>query len=338
MKGLFITKFGNPSESFEWRTINIKVNEEDDVLIKVEHFGINYADIMARQGLYGEAPELPFIPGYEVVGTVIDTGDKGKHLLNKRVVGFTRFGGYATHTMTKLSAVHEISLDFNAEDALALATQYVTAYYATSYCQTIRQGETVLIQAATGGVGIALNQLCKLAGAKTIGLCGSKEKIVFCQSQGFNYSYNYKTDSYIDDIKKVYPEGLDVCFNSLAGKSFKKDKNLLNHTGRIVLYGGASRSGMKGGTFASLKMVWQMGVIIPIGFMMGSKTLIGINMLKVADTKPNIIKHCLEQVFKLYNEGKIKPIIQNKFTSEEVNKAHILIESRKHIGKVTCSF
>lgn len=338
MKGLFITKFDNPEKAFEWREIDLKIKDSDDVLIEVESFGINYADIMARQGLYGEAPELPFIPGYEVVGTVIETGKDAQHLLHKRVVGFTRFGGYATHAITKITAIYEIDKEFNSNDALALATQYATAYYATNYTQTVRKDEKVLIQASAGGVGIALNQICKLAGATTIGLCGSQDKIDFCKQQGFDHVLNYNTDDYLQNITDLYPEGLDVCFNSLAGKSFKKDKNLLNHTGRMVLYGGASRSGMKGGTLASLKMVWQMGLIIPIGFMMGSKTLIGINMLKVADHKPNIIKHCLEQVFKLYKDQKISPIIQNTYHIDQLNDAHKLIEDRKSIGKVTCYF
>ena len=296
MKGIYITKFGKPETAFELKDITLNELKQDEVLIEVESFGINYADLMARQGLYGEAPSLPFIPGYEVVGKVTNTGKDAQHLEGKRVVAFTRFGGYATHAISNLNATVEIQESTPAGEAIALATQYATAYYACFYTQTIRKDEVVLIQASAGGVGLAINQLCKRVGAITIGLCGSEEKIDFCYKQGFDHVFNYRNDDYLEEITTLFPKGLDVCFNSLAGSSFKKDKSLLNHTGRMVLYGGASRSGMKGGTLASLKMVWQMGLIIPIGFMMGSKSLIGINMLKVADHKPEIIKHCLDNI------------------------------------------
>lgn len=332
MKGIFISK----DQKLVEKDLKLPDLNLDDVLIQVESFGINYADIMARQGLYGEAPPTPFVPGYEVVGVVIETGQSATEFLHKKVVGFTRFGGYATHAITKTSAIQVLDHQISNIDAIALATQYVTAYYACLYTQTIRKNEKVLIQASAGGVGIALNQICKHIGATTIGLCGSESKMEFSLNQGFDHVFNYSTTDYLHKIKNTYPSGLDVCFNSLAGESFKQDKSLLNHTGRMVLYGGASRSGMKGGALASLKMVWQMGLIIPIGWMMGSKTLIGINMLKVADFKPHIIQYCLEEVFKLYRAGVLTPVIGQEFKADEIEKAHQLVESRKSVGKIVC--
>lgn len=336
MKGIEITKFGSPEEAFSLNDIAVQEPKEDEVLIEVESFGVNYADIMARQGLYGEAPPLPFVPGYEVVGKVTKTGKNASSFLGKRILGFTRFGGYASHAISNISAILELNEETNGAHALSLATQYATAYYACFYAQTIRENEIVLIQASAGGVGIAINQLCKNAGAITIGLCSNSEKMDFCRKQGYDHVFNYTSDDYLEQIKQLFPDGIDVCFNSLAGKSFKQDKSLLNHTGRMVLYGGASRSGMRGGTLASLKMVWQMGLIIPLGFMMGSKSLIGINMLKVADFKPNIIKTCLAEVFKLYQNGQIKPVIGKEFGVSEINQAHQYIEDRSSIGKIVC--
>lgn len=332
MKALFITK----DKTLEERSLTLPPLKSDEVLIQVESFGINYADVMARQGLYGEAPPTPFVPGYEVVGIVTETGNAATQYKGKRAVGFTRFGGYATHAITKSSAIQVITNQMPNPDALALATQYVTAYYACQYAQTIRENETVLIQASAGGVGIALHQICQHLGATTIGLSGSQAKVDFSRRQGFDYVFNYSNTDYLQGIKDLYPQGLDVCFNSLAGKSFKRDQSLLNHTGRMVLYGGAARSGMKGGAWASLKMVWQMGLIVPIGYMMGAKTLVGINMLKVADFKPNIIQHCLQEVFKLYQAGIIKPVIGKTFNARDINQAHQFIESRESTGKLVC--
>ena len=336
MKGYYIKAYGSPDEAFELRDIELSDPSPDEVIVEVEAFGINYADIMARTGLYGEAPKPPFIAGYEVVGRVVKTPTELNHLLNQRVAAFTRFGGYATHAKVNKYALEVIDDNFPTNDALALTTQYVTAYYVTNYCQPIRPSEVVLIQASAGGVGLAINQLCKIAGAKTIGLCSSEEKQKFCLDQGYDHVINYLNEDYTAQITKIAPNGLDACFNSLAGKSFKKELKLLNHSGRILLYGGASRSGMKGGMLATLKMVWEMGIIIPIGFMMGSKSLIGINMLKVADHKPQIIKQCLSEVFKLYREGKIKPVIKHSLSHNELAQAHKIIENRSSIGKVVC--
>jgi len=336
MKGYYIKSFGDSNSSFKLESVKLHEIKDDEVLVEVEAFGINYADIMARTGLYGEAPELPFIPGYEVVGKVTKTTKSLNYLIGKRVAAFTRFGGYATHAIVNSNALVEIEDNVPTEDALALTTQYVTAYYATNYCQPVREKETVLVQASAGGVGIAINQFCQLVGAKTIGLCSTREKQEFCLSQGYSQVINYTDNDYVEQIKAFAPNGLDACFNSLAGKSFKKELKLLNHSGRILLYGGASRSGMKGGMLATLKMVWEMGIIIPIGFMMGSKSLIGINMLKVADFKPEIIKHCLSEVFKLYNKNLLNPVIKHSFKHTELSKAHEIIENRNSIGKVVC--
>ncbi len=337
MEGIYITKFGSAEASFSKQKMHLRDLEADEVLIKTSAFGINYADIMARQGLYKEAPSLPFVPGYEVVGTITKTGKDAEHLLNKRIVGFTRFGGYATHAISNKNAIVVLGDEVPQAEALALATQFATAYYATHYVQNIRRGEVVLIHASAGGVGIALNQLCKNSGAITIGLCSGEEKLNFCSSQNFDFVFDYTNDDYIDKIKSIFPKGIDVCFNSLAGKSFSKEKKLLNFCARVVLYGGASRSGMKGGILATLKMVWQMGIVIPIGLMMNSRSIIGINMLKIADYKPEILSHCLQEVMKLYLSGKLKPVANHIFSSDNIADAHRLIEQRKSIGKVVCT-
>jgi NADPH:quinone reductase-like Zn-dependent oxidoreductase len=336
MKALYIYKNSSPADSFQWRPLSKPDLKPNEVWIKTSAFGINYADIMARQGLYREAPLLPFVPGYEVVGEVIDAGIEAVNWKGKRVLAFTRFGGYATHALSQTSTL--VALENNTTDhvALALATQYATAFYATQYLQPVRPHETVLIQAAAGGVGIALQQLCKLAGAHTIGLCSSQEKIDFCLAQGYDEVYNYNDPSYLQLLKQKYPKGIDVLFNSLAGTSFKTEKKLLAFGGRIILFGGAARSGMKGGLLASLKMVWQMGFIIPIGQMMTSKSLIGINMLKIADNHPHIIQYCMQKVYNLYLDKKISPYVAKVFDANEIAKAHELIESRKSMGKVVC--
>jgi len=221
---------------------------------------------------------------------------------------------------------------------LALATQYATAYYATHIAQKVNKDDIVLIQAAAGGVGIALNQMCKYLEAKTIGLCGSQSKMDFCLTQGYDFVFSYSDEQYLNEIKKLFPNGIDVCFNSLAGKSFKNEMKLLGFGSKMVLFGASSRSDMKGGFFANLKMVWQMGIVIPIALMMKSRSVIGINMLKIADYKPETLSNCMTQVFELYKSGVLVPVIGEVFDAKDIAKGHLKLENRESIGKIVCKF
>ena len=171
-----LCKFGPSAQAFERKIVEIPALDSDEVLIESEAFGLNYADVMARRGLYREAPAFPCVIGYEVVGTIIQTGSSVDiTLIGKRVVAFTRFGGYAKHVITTKDAIAEIG-KMPVNDALALATQGVTAYYMANYISPVRTGEHVLIHAAAGGVGTLLIQLAKQAGAIVIAKVSSKEK------------------------------------------------------------------------------------------------------------------------------------------------------------------
>ena len=146
---------------------------------------------------------------------------------------------------------------------------------------------------------------------------------------------NYKTIDYEQEINKIIGvERLDVAFNSIGGSTFKKDRRLVGAAGRQVLYGGAERSGKKWGIFSTLNFVRKMGRVIPIGLMMRSKGIVGVNMLKVADFKPHIIERCMTAVVDLAKEGKINPHIDKVYPVEEIAKAHAHLESRNSIGKI----
>ncbi|MGB1041467.1 MAG: alcohol dehydrogenase catalytic domain-containing protein, partial [Flavobacteriales bacterium] len=157
MKAIFLTKYGTPKEAFELREIEKPTLGNDELLIECEGFGLNYADVMARQGLYKGAPPTPCVLGYDVVGKVVEVKDESySHLLGKRVVGLTKFGGYAEFAKTKLTAVTEIPNSLSVAEGTAIATQYCTAYYASSFITNLHKGDKVLIHAAAGGVGTAL--------------------------------------------------------------------------------------------------------------------------------------------------------------------------------------
>lgn len=335
MKAIYLIKNGSADQAFELRESAVPTYGADEVLIKVEAFGLNYADVMARNGLYREAPPIPSVLGYEVVGTLEAVGaniDAG--LVGKRVIAFTRFGGYAEYAVTTSLGFAVID-DLDAGAALCIATQYVTAWFMAEEQTNLFEGDRVLIHAGAGGVGTALIQLCKLKGCEVFATAGSKEKLDYMKSQGADHVINYREQDYEAEVKKVLgKERLDATFNPIAGSTFKKDFGLIGSGGRVVLFGGSERSGKKWGIFSTLNFVRKMGIIIPIGTMMRSKSVVGVNMLKIGDNKPKVLNRCMKGVVENVLNGSLKPHVGAEFDSSEIAKAHALLESRKSIGKV----
>lgn len=331
----FLTKVGPADEAFELRSFDLPNPIKQEVVIEVEAFGLNYADVMARKGLYQGAPPRPCVLGYEVVGKIVECGpEANKEMLNKRVVAFCRFGGYAKYAITNDYACVEVG-DQDAVGLLALCTQAVTAYYMAEYLTPIHNIDRVLIHAAAGGVGTILIQLAKLKGAFVIAKVGRKEKEELVKSLGADAVVNYNESDYADQVKKILGDNkLDVSFNPVSGSTYKKDMQLLGSGGRMILFGGSELSNGKWGIFSKLNFVRKMGLILPIGLMIRSKNVLGVNMLQIADNKPLVLEQCLQSVVKLYTEGKLQPQVGGSYKSSELAKAHSLLESGRSTGKI----
>jgi len=334
-EGIVLIHKGIASKAFERRAITIEEPIDNQVLIEVESFGLNYADVMARNGLYREAPPLPCVIGYEVVGIVTQVGSKASsEWIGKRVVAFTRFGGYAKHVVTFDTAIVAIE-KMDAGIALGLCTQSVTAYYMAEYVSPVREGEHVLIHAAAGGVGTILIQLAKRKGAIVYAKIGAEDKRELVKSLGADFVINYNKVDYEIEIENLLKgERLDISYNPIAGSTFKKDFRLLGSGGRLFLFGGAEMSGSKWGIFSTLNFIKKMGLVIPIGLMMRSKNILGVNMLKIADNKQKVMTFCLQQVLQLYKEGIIHPQIGGNYSVNDIAKAHESLENKTTIGKL----
>lgn len=334
-EAFFLVKKGSPEQAFQRKGLVLDEPGAREVIVESEGFGLNYADVMARRGLYREAPPFPCVIGYEVVGRISHIGSEvDPALLNQRVLAFCRFGGYAKHVRTFDYAVVPVE-EQPVGELLALCTQAVTAYYMAEYLSPLRPYDTVLIHAAAGGVGTLLIQLAKLKGAKVIAKIGSDSKAELVRSLGADHVVNYHKNDYAAEIKKILGENrLDVSFNPVAGSTFKKDMALLGSGGRMIVFGGSELSSGKWGVFSALNFLRKMGLIIPVGLMMRSKNILGVNMLKIADNKPVILQDCMNDVVELYRNGKLTPQVGAVYTSDELNTAHSLLESGNSTGKI----
>jgi NADPH:quinone reductase-like Zn-dependent oxidoreductase len=331
-----IKHFGSASDAFETFTAPVPTPNDDEVLIDVACFGLNYADVLARKGIYPDCPPLPAVIGYEVVGRIAAVGKNvDAKRIGERVVAFTRFGGYATHAVADARVAVPISENIPDDVATALATQYCTAYYAAEEMVVLHQGDFVLIQAAAGGVGTALVQLCKRRGCIVVGTAGSGEKCNYVLQQGADHAINYRTHDFAVEFKKLFRDkSPDVIFDSLGSTAYRKAYNMLGAGGRLVGFGVAELSGTTNKLVRTWKGLFGFGFYHPALFLSKSKSLISVYMLPVADRKPEMLQRCLQNVVALTERGELKPYIDRVFSPGQIAEAHEYLEQRKSKGKV----
>ncbi len=333
MKAFLLTRHGAADRAFELRELPVPDVPPGHIGIRVTAFGLNYADVMMRQGLYRGAPDLPYIAGYDVEGVVDAVGDGVEGFrAGDRVFALTRFGGYAEYAVTPAAATGHLPADAPVGLGCALATQCVTAYYAAVHAQTLMPGEKVLIHAAAGGLGTALVQYALSRGCTVIAVVGGSRKADYVRSLGAQHVVDHHAAGYADYVSAHLNGRVDVIFNNLGGASVRVDRKLIARGGRLVLLGAAELSG-RTSKIALLKLAWGFGFYSPIGFMGKSQALIGVNMLEVADRRPDIVGHCMAGVMRLHADGVFRPTIGQVFDAGQLAAAHQALEDRQSIGK-----
>ncbi|MEO8066417.1 MAG: zinc-binding dehydrogenase [Flavobacteriales bacterium] len=336
MKAWLLTKNGDPLNAFVLREVEAPTLKPGHVRIMSEGFGLNYADAMAVAGLYREAPPLPSIIGYEMVGRVTECGEGvAPDLRGKRVLALTRFGGYAQQAVVDMRGVVQLSEDIPIGEALALGTQGCTAWYMATYAFPLMAGQRVLVHSAAGGVGQMLVRIAQHRGCEVFAVVGSKAKADRIRSMGVHHVVDRSQGDYAMQARNLLGKSrFDVSFNPVAGATFKKDMGLVGSGGAVVLFGGAARSGKAGGIFASLKFVWDMGLLLPIGLMMRSKSVIGINMLKLGDHRPELMGRCLREVVQAHTDGIVRPHVHGLVAVADMPEALADLGAGRTMGKV----
>jgi NADPH2:quinone reductase len=334
MKAIYLVKNGAAGKAFEMQEIPIPIPQAGQVLIKVAAFGLNFADVMARNGMYKEAPPMPCVLGYDVAGTVVSAGEGVTTVrTGDRVTAMTRFGGYAEYALTDARATAIIPDDMEYATATALTTQFCTAYFAAAEMVNLHPGDKVLIQSGAGGVGTALIQYARYKQCEIFSTAGSAAKLEQLKSAGVHHSINYTIQDFEKEISRITGgKGVDVIFDAVGGKSVKKGFRSLAAAGRIVCYGAADMNDKN--IFGKLKAALAFGLYHPVMLMMPSKAMIGINMLKVADEHPETLQRCLKTVVELTAAGIFKPVIGKTFLAQDIAAAHAYLESRQSMGKL----
>ena len=334
MRAFVLEEFSDSPDIFKMRELEVPTPGPLEVCIKVAAFGLNYADIMARQGLYRGAPPLPFVMGYDVEGEISGVGENVKDFrIGDKVFALTRFGGYAEYALSSELAVGHLSGDAPLGMGCALAVHGLTAFHCAIHVQNLMPGEKVVVHAAAGGLGICLMQLALWKKCHVIAVVGNEEKAAYVKNLGAHHVINHQKEDYTEYIQKHLEGKVDVVFDNVGGKSIKKAKSIIAPGGRIISLGAAALSG-KHGKLNLLKLALGFGWFSPIPFLGKSQSFIGVNMLKIADKRPDIIAHEFRQVENLYHDKILHPLVGKIFPHTELAKAHAHMQDRKAIGKI----
>ncbi|HEU4392440.1 MAG TPA: medium chain dehydrogenase/reductase family protein [Solirubrobacterales bacterium] len=310
------------------------------VRIAVKAAGINFADTLARVGLYPDAPKPPCVLGYEVAGEIETVGEGvADFKVGDRVIAGTRFGGQAELVSVDAAQALPLPEHLSFEQGAAFPVNYGTAYAALILMGSLRQGDRVLIHAAGGGVGISAAQIARNVGAEVFGTAspGKHEAI---RAQGVTHAIDYRNQDFEAEVMRITNgEGVDLVMDALGPTSFRKDYRLLRSGGRLVMYGLSENSdaGVRNipATLKSLaKMPWAtMPWWKSLMMMNENKGVFGLNMLSWWDREGNLDR-VTEPLLADLEAGKLEPVVAEAFEFERAGDAHQFIAERRNVGKV----
>ncbi len=330
MRAVVITKHGAPSV--------LKVQDRPDppppaagqVRIGVRAAGVNFADHLARVGLYPDAPKVPSVVGYEVAGTIEAVGDGvDPARVGERVLAGTRFGGYAELVNASAEDTVPLPESMSFEQGAAIPVNYATAWAALHGYGSLQAGEHVLVHAAAGGVGIAAIQLAKAAGAVVHGTA-SPGKHSQLTALGIDRAIDYRRDRWWKGLGPY-----DIVLDPLGGTSLRRSFDLLRPGGRLVAYG---LSSLQQGEKRSLRRAAPQVLAMLRGFslmtqMNESKTVIGLNMLRLWDDR-GTLEPWIAPLSAALSDGTAAPVVHAAVPFADAPEAHRILAARENVGKV----
>src|SRR5687767_10746694 len=330
MRAVVITKHGGPEV--------LEVQERPDpsvgpgqVRVAVKAAGINFADLMARSGVYPDAPPLPSVVGYEVAGEVETVGEGvDGFAVGDRVIAGTRFGGYAELVAVDQGQVMPLPDGMSFEQGAAIVVTYATAYAGLVMMGGLRAGDRMLIQSAAGGVGIAAIQIGKEIGAEIYGTA-SAAKHDAIRAEGCDHPIDYRSVDFADEVMRITGgEGVDVVMDAIGPTSFRKSYRVLRQGGRLIMFGLAEvQTGDRRNIPALLKGLARMpSATMPwwksLAMMNENKGVFGLNMLSWWEREGNIDR-VVEPLMEDLKKGRLEPVVAEAFPFERAADAHRFI-------------
>jgi NADPH:quinone reductase len=319
MRAIEVTSYGD-SDELEVVDRDVPEPGAGEVRIEIEAAGINFADIMQRRGVYPGGPEAPYVPGMEAAGTIDATGEGVDLDEGDRVVGMLDGGGYAEYVTANAQMLFPIPDGMSFEEAAGFPVQFLTAHSCLFEWGGLEEGESVLIQAAAGGVGTAAVQLAANAGAEVFGTASTEEKLELAADLGCDHPINYTETDFREVVnEETDGEGVDLVLESVGDDVFERSLDAMAHFGRMVTYGVAS------GVPASAenrRLLFE------------NKSVIGFHLGQASYHDPSRIMKAVPELTRGLTNGDLEVILGESFALEDAAEAHQYIEDRKSSGKV----
>lgn len=310
------------SERLVTATRPVPAVKSGSALIKVLATGVNQSDILQRKGKYPPPPGASDIPGLEIAGTVVALGDNCDNLtIGDKVCALVTGGGYAEYCLASASLCLPIPENLSFSEAAGIPETYFTVWSNVFGLGRLQQGESLLVQGGSSGVGTTAIQLAKAFGNKIFVTAGSTEKCQFCLDLGADAAINYHQQDFVSEIAQLTDyKGVNVILDMIGGDYLPRNLQCLAVEGRLVQIG------------VQKSPKTEMN-LLPI--ILKRLTVTGSTLRSRDDTfKAKIAKQIFTNVWPLFESGKIRPVIDSTFALTNASEAHELMESSQHMGKI----
>ncbi|ADD06087.1 NADPH:quinone reductase [Natrialba magadii ATCC 43099] len=319
MQAIEVSEYGDSSQ-LAVTDADLPEPDAGEVRIEVEAAGINFADIMQRRGVYPSGPEPTYVPGMEAAGTIDATGEGVGLDEGDRVVAMLNTGGYAEYATANAQMLFPIPEGMSFAEAAGFPVQFLTAHSCLFEWGGLEEGETVLIQAAAGGVGTAAVQLASNAGAEVFGTASTQEKLDLASELGCDHPINYTETDFREVIdEETDGEGVDLVLESVGDDVFERSLDALAHFGRMVTYGVASGVPAEA---ENRRLLFE------------NKSVSGFHLGQASYHDPSKIMKAVPDLTQGLTSGDLEVILGEEFALEDAADAHQYIEDRKSSGKV----
>jgi NADPH:quinone reductase-like Zn-dependent oxidoreductase len=334
MRQVVIPKHG-PPDVFETREASDPTPRDGEMRIRVRAAGVNFADILARLGLYPDAPKPPLVVGYEVAGHIDAIGGSVTGFTEgDRVVALTRFGGYSDTVVVPAKQAFHFPDRLSDSEAAAVPVNYLTAALALYRMAALAPGETVLVHNAGGGVGIAAMQLARLRRATVIGTASSAKHDAL-RSFGVDHAIDYRHANVMEEVKKLTKgRGVDVILDPIGGTSFTSSYRMLAPLGRLIIFGLSAAAPAERRSLWRAFLAWKASPRFdPLSLINRNRGVFGLHVGHLWDQQAKIVP-LIEMLVNELQAGRLTPVVARTFPLERAADAHRFIQSRMNIGKV----
>ena len=318
MLAVVVPQWGDPSV-LEAREVEVPLLAPGEVMVRVEYVGVNYIDIYHRSGMYPKEP--PFTPGGEASGVVDELGEGVEGLkVGDRVAFGLGASAYAEYVAVPAWKVVPLPDGIGSDVAAAIMLQGMTAHYLTNDTYPIAAGDTVLVHAAAGGVGSSAVQLGKAAGATVIGTAGGPDKVKVVEELGADVAIDYTSQDFVEVVKEVTGgKGADVVYDPVGGDVFDKSRRCTAWEGRILIIGFTS------GRIADAPTNHAL---------LKNYSVVGVHWAMYNVRNPQLLAEVHDDLLRLHAEGKIAPLIGERYAFDDAPRALEDIAGRRTVGKV----